>query len=338
MRDTKSCEGLEPRAIAFERNASEIIRESYLTQKVFFMSDVIELPAQYVDAYGSPGVSSGLGMPSMPTSSRPPVDRAMQFVISGQVKKAFANGELLFPLANKGDNEGALKACLDGFVGLTETQVKDQLRLHADCQKYMLHNLRSTGEFGVNGPGYAQTFYAQAYYFLKAEAKNTQKNISQLHYDFFGTALMPIAGIYYWLFGGGATRYVNIGALGLSMVPSDFKPVMDAVAANGPGTYVINEPFQYNSFRFMLNLHAAGLLGRVSGNVTGTLNVGADGSWAFDGSYSLNPDRYDADHSNRTYMQEKLTDFLRFLGDRFGSNDYQIVIEGSQKIKFSGRK
>ena len=58
----------------------------------------------------------------------------------------------------------------------------------------------------------------------------------------------------------------------------------------------------------------------------------------FDGSYTLNPDRYDADHSNRTYMQEKLTVFLRFLGDRFGHNDYQIVIEGSQKISFSGRK
>lgn len=301
------------------------------------MSGIIELPPTYVYAYGSPEASSGLGTPSMPTSS-PPVDRARNFIASGQVKKAFANGENLFPIANKGDSEGSLQACFNGFVGLTEAQVKDQLRLHADCQKYMLQNLRSSGIYALTYPGGTQTSYAQAYYFLKAEKESTQKFISQQHYDFFGTALMPIAGIYYWLFGGGATRYVNIGALGLSMVPSDFKPVMDAVAANGPGTYAINEPFQYNSFRFMLNLHAAGLLGRISGNVSGTLSVGADGSWEFNGSYSLNPDRYDADHSNRTYMQEKLTDFLRFLGDRFGSNDYQIVIEGSQKIKFSGRK
>lgn len=202
----------------------------------------------------------------------------------------------------------------------------------------MLYLAGVSGHYAIGDIGRTEKTYARAYYAVAVANKYTPQYISQQHYDFYGTALMPIAGIYYWLFGGGATRYVNIGALGLSMVPSDFKPVMDAVAANGPGTYTINEPFQYNSFRFMLNLHAAGLLGRVSGNVSGTVSVGADGNWAFDGSYTLNPDRYDADHSNRTYMQEKLTDFLRFLGDRFGSNDYQIVIEGSQKINFSGRK
>ena len=64
----------------------------------------------------------------------------------------------------------------------------------------------------------------------------------------------------------------------------------------------------------------------------------SDGGWQFDGYCTLKPDAYDADHSNRTYMQEKLTDFLRFWGDRFGCNNYLIVIEGSQKISFSGRK
>ncbi|KTC41887.1 hypothetical protein AO269_19985 [Pseudomonas putida] len=35
------------------------------------------------------------------------------------------------------------------------------------------------------------------------------------------------------------------------MVPSDFKPVMDAVATKGPGTYAINDQFEYNAFRFI---------------------------------------------------------------------------------------
>jgi len=257
---------------------------------------------------------------------------------SGGIRKVFANGQGLFATANQGDSQGALQACFDGLVGLTEEQFKSQLRLHSDCQKYMLSTLVSSRGY-VSGTGNAgEVDYSTAYFRIMSGKKYSQKVIDSQHYDFYGTPLMPIAGIYYWLFGGGKTRYVNIGSLGLAMVPSDFKPVMDAVATKGPGTYAINDQFEYNAFRFMLNLYAAGLIGRISGNVSGTLNIGSDGSWQFDGYYTLKPDAYDADHSNRTYMQEKLTDFLRFLGDRFGYNNYLIVIEGSQKISFSGRK
>ncbi len=301
------------------------------------MGNTVELPASYVYAYGSPGESSGLGnlpMPSGPSQA----DQHRTFLANRGIRKVFANGQGLFAAANQGDSQGALQACFDGLVGLTEEQFKSQLRLHSDCQKYMLSTLVSSRGYADGDGNAAELDYSTAYFRIMSSKKYSQGVIDSQHYDFYGTALMPIAGIYYWLFGEGKTRYVNIGSLGLAMVPSDFKPVMDAVVTKGPGTYVINEPFEYNSFRFMLNLYAAGLLGRVSGNVSGTLNIGTDGSWQFDGSYTLNPDRYDADHSNRTYMQEKLTDFLRFLGDRFGSSDYRIVIEGSQKINFSGRK
>jgi len=301
------------------------------------MGNTVELPAIYVYAYGPSGISSGLSNVPMPSGPSKP-DQHRSFLASGGIRKVFANGQGLFATANQGDSQGALQACFDGLVGLTEEQFKSQLRLHSDCQKYMLSTLVSSRGY-VSGTGNAgEVHYSTAYFRIMSGKKYSQKVIDSQHYDFYGTPLMPIAGIYYWLFGGGKTRYVNIGSLGLAMVPSDFKPVMDAVATKGPGTYAINDQFEYNAFRFMLNLYAAGLIGRISGNVSGTLNIGSDGSWQFDGYYTLKPDAYDADHSNRTYMQEKLTDFLRFLGDRFGYNNYLIVIEGSQKISFSGRK
>lgn len=301
------------------------------------MGNTVELPAIYVYAYGPSGISSGLSNVPMPSGPSKP-DQHRSFLASGGIRKVFANGQGLFATANQGDSQGALQACFDGLVGLTEEQFKSQLRLHSDCQKYMLSTLVSSRGY-VSGTGNAgEVDYSTAYFRIMSGKKYSQKVIDSQHYDFYGTPLMPIAGIYYWLFGGGRTRYVNIGSLGLAMVPSDFKPVMDAVATKGPGTYAINDQFEYNAFRFMLNLYAAGLIGRISGSVSGTLNIGSDGGWQFDGYYTLKPDAYDADHSNRTYMQEKLTDFLRFLGDRFGYKNYLIVIEGSQKISFSGRR
>lgn len=300
------------------------------------MSGPIELPPTYVIAYPEASASSGIGTVS--TAARPPLTPYMTFIQDKMVRKAYANGPNMFTCANSGDVEGTLQACFSGFNGLTAAQVQNQLKMHADAQKWYLNSASQPGAsnlttpYAVVHPHDSELLYGIAY-FKQADYAGVPN-----HYDFFGTALMPIAGIYYWLFGGGQTRYVNIGSLNLSMVPSDFKPVMDVVNSNGPGSYFINQGFEYNTFRFALNLWAAGLLGRISGTVTGTLNIAADGSWTFDGGFTLNPDRYDADHSNRSYMQEALTDFLRYLGNTYGSNDYQIVIEGSQSVHLSGHK
>ena len=299
------------------------------------MSNVIELDPTFVFAYPQADVSSGIS--SGAVVAHPPQTPYMVFIESHVVRKVYANGQNMFPIAQQGDVEGAMQAFFSGLNGLPAAEVKKQLQMHADAQKWLL-NMQVISpssvatSYAVIAPRNTEQLYGTSY-FKRQDFANTPQ-----HYDFFGTALMPIAGIYYWLFGDGQTRYVNIGALNLSMVPSDFAPIMNAVSANGPGTYAINQPFQYNAFRFAINLWAAGLLGRVSGNVAGNLTIGGDGSWSFDGGFTLNPDKYDADHSNRTYMQEKLTNFLRYLGDTFGNKDYQIVIEGSQRIQLSGHK
>lgn len=159
--------------------------------------------------------------------------------------------------------------------------------------------------------------------------------------DFYGTPLMPLAGIYYWVRGGGQTRYVHLGSLGLELVVTDF-PAITAIIndlGNGPGTYPINANFEYNTFdRGVINVWAAGLLGRVNGHVQGSLTIDPAGAWSFDGSYTLNPDRYDAPKSNRTAFQEGLTTFLRGLGDSFGYQDYNIEFLDSLPLHFDGHR
>ena len=298
------------------------------------MKGSLELPNTYV-TWPEAKPSSGFNYsPNTYIKNMPP---HLSFQKKNGIRKVYANGEKMFPLSSAGDVEGVLKAAFDGFNGLSAADIYKQLKMHADAQNILQqHDHQALGDsFGVKKNGFTQVLYSSAWWHQHSGTFAPQESAA---HDFYGTALMPIAGIYYWLWGQGKTRYVNIGSLNLSMVASDFSPMIETVNKNGPGVYTINKPFTYNAFRFSLNLWAAGLLGRVSGNVNGTLNISANGSWSFDGAFTLNPDTYDSDHSNRTYMQESLTNFLRYLGDKFGHADYQIVVRGSQKIQFSGRK
>lgn len=132
---------------------------------------------------------------------------------------------------------------------------------------------------------------------------------------------------------------MNIGSLNLQMVTRDIPPVRDAVAANGPGTYPINSPFTYNTFGpGYLTSFAGLLLGRVSGNVSGVLTIAANGTYVFTGSYTLNPDVFDADPSHRPPVQEALTTILRSIGDQIGHVDFTTVVLGSQPLILKGSK
>lgn len=150
---------------------------------------------------------------------------------------------------------------------------------------------------------------------------------------------MFVAGVYYWLYGGGERRYVNIGSLNLQMVTSDFPAIRDAIAANAPGTYNIDSPFSYNTFGpAYLTSFVGLLLGRLSGNVSGTLTISPDSTYSFAGSYTLNADVFDADPSNRPALQEAATTALRYLGETLGHTDYTTEVLGTQPLNLSGTK
>ena len=298
------------------------------------MSDVLQLGATFIGAQpASTGYST---FTSLNFSSRPPLKPNEQFVASGYIRKLIANGLHVFTAANVLDIEGAMNASFVGLNGLNAQELKAQLTMHAAIQKSLLETrvaLAAPASFVVRPQERTEVLYASVTW-----GRNTAKVDHSAHPDFFGTPLMFMAGLYYWLYGSGQTRYVNIGSLNLQMVTRDISPVRDAVALNGPGTYNINSPFTYNTFGpGYLTSFAGLLLGRVSGNVAGVLTIAVDGSYVFDGSYTLNPDVFDADPNHRPPVQEALTTMLRAIGNQFGHVDYTIEVLGSQPFKLKGR-
>ncbi|WP_287812495.1 hypothetical protein [Pseudomonas sp.] len=188
--------------------------------------------------------------------------------MNGYIRKLISNGENVFKAADAYDTQGAMNASFVGLNGLTDVELKAQLTMHAAIQKNLLKDRASRGavaSVAVAAPERTEVAYATATW-----GHNTATVDHSKHPDFFGTPLMFMAGVYYWLYGNGERRYVNIGSLNLQMVTSDIAPIREAVAANGPGTYSINSPFTYNTFGpGYLTSFAGLLLGRVSGNVTG---------------------------------------------------------------------
>ncbi|MFL6666845.1 MAG: hypothetical protein ACJ8J3_06755 [Burkholderia ambifaria] len=105
--------------------------------------------------------------------------------------------------------------------------------------------------------------------------------------------------------------------MNLRMSASDFKLIQDSIdnPGYGPGTYSIDGPFSTNIFNHGAHdFWSATTVGRVSGHVRGTLTMQQDNTYRFVGSYTLNPDKFDADSSNRPFLQEWMTTVLREIG------------------------
>lgn len=299
------------------------------------MSNVIMLDPTYVGA--SPPLGSAPF--TYTVEPHPPYPPHITFNSDHGAQKVYANGAKFFPLANQGLVQPALIAVMEGLNGATDDKIRTQLEWHAKTQRFRTGASAADGytndqAFKVEIAGGTELLYGDDW--IRRMAPLPMDTRSQ--YDFFGTPIMAVAGVYYWLFGGGQDRYINIGSLNLSVVPHNFPPIVNAVAANGPGTYQINEPFSMNTFDPWINSWAGFLVGRIGGHVTGTLTISPTGSYDFVGSFTLDPDTFNADRSNRNFFQESATDFLRLLGDTFGHTDYVIRVEGSQSIHLTGQK
>lgn len=298
------------------------------------MADTVFMDALWIEAQPP---TSGYS-PTVTLTPRPPLKPAEQFIMDGWIRKLIANGMNVFPAADAFNTLAAMDAVFVGLNGLTTDEVKAQLTMHAAIQKNLLQ-MRAAGSgqpsaVAVTPNERTEVLYAQATWGHDITVVDHSSSP-----DFFGTPLMFVAGVYYWLFGGGQRRYVNIGSLNLQMVTQDIPPIRDAVASNGPGTYNINSPFSYNTFGpAYLTSFVGLLLGRVSGNVNGVLTIAPDGAYTFSGSYTLNPDVFDADPSNRPPAQEAATTALRYLGDVFGHTDYTTEVLGAQPLNLSGTK
>ncbi|WP_052697982.1 lipid II-degrading bacteriocin [Luteibacter yeojuensis] len=256
-------------------------------------------------------------------------------------KCAMTNGEKVFEAALRGDPLGTLTAFFEGLSARDGHFALGQLFIWNNLQVVLGEGYNrpiAANEAGLLAPNgrLAITHLAGLYV---TRAGNAPVEIKNPAFDFWGTPLMSIAGIYYWVAGGGKSRRVRIASLGLHLVPRDFEPVQDILqnALNGPGLYEISGPFEHNTFDHGIqDVWAAGLIGRVKGWVTGKLEIRADHSYQFNGSFTLAPDTYDAGAGNRPFAQEALTSFLAGIGNTLGYKDYDIEFVGEQAVEGSG--
>ncbi|WP_050585740.1 lipid II-degrading bacteriocin [Pseudomonas syringae USA007] len=254
------------------------------------------------------------------------------------------NGRAVWAAAETCDNFLVMNEVFKGLSGQARFAVETQLKMHAQVQAYAVSSYRPNKFRNAYYVGDGCGRVAEGDYgkmLNNNQLRHIEGVLPRSTIDFYGSPVMPIAAIAYWLFGGGEDRNVNIGSLNLQMVLSDFKPITDVLnnPATVSGCYAIDAPFSYNTFsKAPINLPVAGVFGRVNGNVSGTLVINSDNTYSFTGHYMLNKDTYDADESNRSYWQEALTTFLRGLGDTFGRTDYTINIIGTQPVVFFGRK
>ncbi|WP_230958915.1 lipid II-degrading bacteriocin [Burkholderia stagnalis] len=160
-------------------------------------------------------------------------------------------------------------------------------------------------------------------------------------FQLYGSPFMFIGAVYYWVFGNGERRSLNLESMNLRMGVSDFELIRASIdnPGYGAGTYPIDGPFSTNVFSHgAQDFWSATTVGRVSGHVRGKLTMLEDNTYRFVGSYTLNPDKFDADRSNRPFLQEWMTTILREIGSALGHTDYQIYFDGEKEISFSGQR
>ncbi|WP_242201959.1 MULTISPECIES: lipid II-degrading bacteriocin [unclassified Pseudomonas] len=305
-----------------------------------------ELPATVIYAYppeGSP-YSYGVGVVVNPFMD----DMLIAQNMFQNASEALYNGSGIWGAFETRSTLKVMEECFKGLSGKTYAEVEQQFRYHCEGGLAFFSSFATVPPenkylyVGNGAYGSADWMTQNQYGYQMAGLLVPPLSVPYRAepVDFYGTMMMPLAAIGYWIFGGGQPRNVHIGSLNLQMLPRDFQPI--ATLLNDPGnvgSFEVGAPFSYNIFdKAPLDVPAAGMLGRVSGNVKGTLDIQPDGTYVFNGSYSLNSDFYDADKSNRTWAQEALTTFLKGLGDTFGHDDYYINVLGEQSVQYSGKR
>ncbi|AJK48278.1 lipid II-degrading bacteriocin [Burkholderia plantarii] len=249
------------------------------------------------------------------------------------------NGAKILTAAAMGDPIQVLVAFAEGLIQARDGAIRSQAMIYGTFTSWLANGgyktVDGTGPYGLTASNlgnitklfglYGTKYWLQGFYLPVSEFK------------FYGSPFTTLSSIYYWLFGNGATTTMNLNAMNLDVNINDFGPVFEIIGNPdmGPGTYNIDAEFSFNLFNHASNLWTALVNGRVSGHVVGTLVLNGDESYAFNGEWTLNPDRYEAYPSNRTFTQEVLTSFLSRIGS-LGHVDYDILFTGSKEVNLSG--
>jgi hypothetical protein len=251
------------------------------------------------------------------------------------------NGAKILAAAVAGNPLQVLIAFAEGLIQAREGAIRSQAMIYGTFTSWLANGgyqvVKGTGPDGLTESNLGNITKLFGIYGAKYWSKGFYLPTSE--FKFYGSPFTTLSGIYYWLFGNGATTTMNVNAMNLKMEINDFDPIFRIVnnPGMGPGTYNIDAEFSFNLFNHSGNIWTALVNGRVSGHVTGTLVLNRDDSYAFNGEWTLNPDRYKAYQSNRTFTQEILTAFLTRLGS-LGHTDYDIVFTGSKDVHLTGQR
>lgn len=252
-----------------------------------------------------------------------------QMLAERRVTRVFANGKNIFDVVKSGNVIETINQMMIGWNYIDQAAFRNQLSLYDKLNRNLFYS--GQREFPLFVPvNRVET--------LSTYALSSGSTQPSSPYSFYGSPLMLGTALHYWVNGHGEDRNVHISSLNVNPSIGNFTAITSVVAANGPGTYPINSTFSVNLFDNASSWYAAVVFGRIGGKVNGTLNINPDGNWSFNGSFSLNRDLFNADHSSRNWVQERMTDTLRLIGDVFGHADYYINVVGEQQIQFSGHK
>jgi hypothetical protein len=311
LRDVESCEGHEPRAIAFERHESGILRDRSFDS--IGESMAVVLPYTYVSPYpeisvGTPGTYHNQTFSA--GQSFPP---GMQNPIGGSL---LVKGDLY-----------CSPNCLARFQ---QQAIRDSFGIQTIVD---LKAIAAADQREAEGRNLRKSFDEIAKDIGRVQQIN--ENIIKYPTDnrvFSGGVVTPFHALAHSLYGGGKSMTFPLGNIGLKLDVRNVPSVMTAIQNARPvGTTSIDVSFPYDTAKDSSSAWLT--LGNITLRVVGKVEKNSSGSWTFKGEVRAFNDRYDANPStHRSWLGEKLTALL----GKFPLTPYEVVISGSLPVTVNG--
>lgn len=307
MRDVESCEGHEPRAIAFERHESGILREQSFDSIGEKMTLELQPTYVYPDEFGTMR-GSGFAVPS-------PHLMVARMVEERSIAYGRGDWSPMFQRHAKAmRNNKPIPYGLDGFITGDIKVAYGADRVHLKNQDL------STLDAWTQG--------------IKEGTKIKDLKELAVENEFSGNVFTPFAALAHWLVGDGKPTSVKIENTGIRPTPDkipDLKAIIDT-AGIGETSVKLKVPYSTGQDSQIARVY----LGNITISVEGTVVHTTSGKVTFNGTVKAFSDRYDANaSSHRAQFDEGATSALREIGRVANAKDYEIKITGALPINFS---
>lgn len=310
MRDAESCEGHEPRAIAFERHESGILRDKSFDS----IGDKMELPSINVSA--PEPFYPGLNQTGGGTMQSPVVAfNGMQLIRNGYYAKGMWR-EVLVKLCSEVD------FYIKSYGRFEPWMLGDSFSRDLKFLPYADNYMCVTGVSSAVALAYA---YRNPLLVTYPAPSNEIQQIS-------ATELGPVSALGHFINGKGATVRMDITKLGLNPSVTKIPMLEQQFSALTVGTTrVVLDKVPYNTFDDSFN--TGSVLGNITLKIEGNATKYENGSVVFNGEARAYNDKYDANQGSfRNALPEAATTVLRAIQNGTGAKEFEIEIRGSLPI------